>query len=137
MSEIGGGLSSPGFFALPVTTVDFNAANTDTPIPVVPPAGYTRYIVNSVRIAGASASITTATFGMFSAAAGGGTAIVASGTALTITSASEGTNNNAQLLGVVNVQTNSWNLATLYFRVQTAQGSPATAKVAIILSLLS
>jgi hypothetical protein len=113
------------------SSVDFNSANTDTAIPITLPIGYTRYFVTQVRIASASASLTTATCGVFSATAAGGTAIVASGTAITVSTASENTANNAQSLTVATGATQSLNFATLYFRVQTPQGSAATGNVII------
>lgn len=112
------------------TGVNFNSANTDTPITIALPTGYTRYRVSTVFISGASASLSTATFGLFTAAAGAGTAIL-TGQAITVTSASEGTNNNMQSTGTTNASTQSFNVATLYFRVQTAQGSPATGSVGL------
>lgn len=116
--------------------VDFNAANTDTAISISLPAGVTRYRISSVILANPSAVLTTATFGLFPAAAGGGTAIVASGTACTIASPSDNTNNNMQLPTVVNQSTESFNLTTLYFRVQTPQGAPGKASVIIHISPL-
>lgn len=54
--------------------VDANAANQDTLIPII---NASRYSVFQVVLAGASLSLTTATGGLFTAAAAGGTAIVA------------------------------------------------------------
>lgn len=116
--------------------VDFNVGSADTPIAIILPAGVTRYRISSVIIANPSAVLTTATFGLFSAAAGGGSAIVASATACTIASASDNTNNNMQLPTVVNQSTESFNLTTLYFRVQTPQGAPGKASVIIHISPL-
>lgn len=113
--------------------VNFNSANTDTAIPITLPTGYTRYIVFQVQISGASASISTATFGVFSAAGGTGTAWVASGTAISVVSASDATTNNYQS---TNASAGSAsflvaNTPNIYFRVVGAQGSPATANVII------
>ena len=110
--------------------VDFNTANTDYPIAITLPTGFTRYIVNSVRLTGASASLTTATCGLFPAAGGAGAALVAGGTAITVSTASEETVNNAQAFTVPPANT-SHTATTLYFRVGTAQGSPATGTVSI------
>jgi hypothetical protein len=116
------------------TGVNFNSANTDNAITIALPTGYTRYHIAQVRIVGASASLTTATCGVFSATAAGGTAIVASGTAITVSTASENTANNAQSLTIAaGGATQTLNFATLYFRVQTAQGSAATGSVVIAL----
>lgn len=114
-----------------VASVNFNSANTDTSLTISLPSGYTRYRISNVVISGASASLTTATFGLFTAAAGGGTAVIASGTAITVSTASEGTVNNMQTTAPANVNTQSQNETTLFFRVQTPQGSAATATVSI------
>lgn len=121
-------------------TVDFNAGNTDTQIPIVLPGGFTRYrlggplsVANGYgTISGASASITTATFGVFSAAAGAGTAITAAGTAITVSATAENTANNMQTItSGLTTSTESLNFTTLFFRVGTAQGSAATATVTV------
>lgn len=119
-------------YTIKATGVNFNSANTDTSIAVSLPPGVTNYQIASVRLANASASISTATFGLFSAAAGGGTAIIANNAfAITVTSASANTNNNSQTVTPTNSATQSWNFANLFFRVGTAQGSAATADVII------
>jgi hypothetical protein len=120
-----------------ISGVDFNSANTDNPITITLPTGFTRYRLNLVIISGASASLTTATFGVFSAAGGAGTAMVASGTAVTLSSASENTTNNAQAPGIVGASATSYNVSPIYFRVQNAQGSAATANVTIQILPLS
>lgn len=125
----------PAFMVLTKTAVDFNSGNTDNAIAVTLPTGFTRFIVNQVRISGASASLTTATFGVFTAAAGGGTAVVASGTACTVSTASADSTNNAQNCSIfANNNNTAFGVATvpnLYFRVQTAQGSAATGNVTV------
>lgn len=118
-------------------SVDFNAGNTDTAIPIVLPSGFTRYRVAEVRISGASASLTTATVGVFTAAAGGGIAVVAAGSPITVSSNAENTNNNAQNMTVIGTNTITLNAATLFVRVATPQGSAATGVVAIIIEPLS
>lgn len=124
--------AAPLIFAL--SGVNFNSANTDHAIPISVPTGFTRYLVISCRINGASGALNSSTFGLFTATGGGGFAAVASGTAGTITTASENTLNNAASLTVVNSANQSYQVATtpiLYFRVQTPQGSAATASVTI------
>lgn len=111
--------------------VNFNSGNTDTAITINLPAGVTNYKISSILIANPSASLSTATFGVFTAAAAGGTAIVTAATAITITTASGNTNNNMMSATVNNQNTMSFNLTTLYFRVATAQGSAATGSVII------
>jgi hypothetical protein len=107
--------------------VNFNSANTDTPIPIKLPISATNYRIAALVIGDASAAISTATFGLFSAPAGGGTAIIAGGTAITVTASASNTANNMQV--VVPAATESFSFTTLYFRVTGAQGSPATADV--------
>jgi len=111
-------------------TVNFNAV-ADTQIPIILPNGCTRYQVTGVRISGASASLTTSQVGLFTAAAGGGVPVVASGTAVTVATASDATNNNSQSLTVANSGTESYTAASLFFRVTTPQGSAATGTVTV------
>lgn len=110
------------------TAVNFNSGNTDTTFTLNLPSGVTRYIVSTVRISHASASLTTSTFGLFTAASGGGVAIM-TGVANTISTASESTNNNAMGTAPATGATQSYNASQLFFRVQTAQGTAATADV--------
>lgn len=113
------------------TVVNFNSANTDFPVTIALPLGYTRYRVTAVWVSGASASISSATFGLYTAAAAGGTGLIV-GAAPTLTASSENTNNNLFVTGAVtNSATQDWTLSTLYIRVGTAQGSAATATVSI------
>src|SRR5665213_1719703 len=76
--------------------VDFNVANADTIIPVSLPTPFTRYALNSIRISGASHSLTTATAGLFTAAAGGGVPIVTAASSITVSATADNTNNNLQ-----------------------------------------
>lgn len=123
---------APGIIVLTATGVNFNSV-ADTAFTITLPSGFTRFALNAVFIGHASTSISTATVGLFTAAAGGGTAIVTSASAVTVTTASESTNNNAQQLTLNNATTVSYNNATLYFRVTGAQGSAATADVTLYL----
>ena len=118
--------------------MNFNSANTDTQIPVILPAGYTRYLVSTIRISGASASLTTATFGVFTATGGGGTTILTT-TSCTVSTASDGTANNLQSVasGVSTVSFTLSGFPNLYFRVVAAEGSAATANVEIQIVPLS
>ena len=129
---------NPFFLNIAITGVNFNSANTDNAITITLPSGYTRYSVNSVRISGASGTLASATCGLFTATGAGGTAIVTSGTAVTITTGADNTNNNTQIVATNNPNTQSLTVAgfpTLYFRVQTASGAAATANVAVLLQL--
>jgi hypothetical protein len=91
-----------------------------------------------VKIAGASDSLSTSTFGVFTEASAGGVAIVTSGSANTITTASDATNNNMMTATTNNANTLSTDVAgaaNVYFRVQNPQGSAATANVTIEIRL--
>lgn len=134
-------LTGQGWILVTATGVNFNSANTDTALNFssVLPSGSTRVLVSNVYISGASASLTAATVGVFTATSAGGVAVVTSGTAVTVSTASDATNNNAQVLPVNNSNTEIYtasNLATpntFYFRVQTPEGSAATANVTLFM----
>ena len=123
-----------GSLLFTAAAVNFNSANTDTPIAITLPTGFTRYNVRAIALSGASASISTATFALFTGAGGtGGT--IAGSTAITVTSSAENTANNSQItqgFGTINT-----NVSTLFFRVLNAQGSAATANVTIQIFPLS
>jgi len=117
----------------PLTAVNFNDDNSDNAITITLPTGFTRYLVQALRISDASADITTATAGLFTAAAAGGTAIVTGGSAITVSTAAENTNNNSMSFTIANADTQSYDDLTLFFRVATAQGSAATATVSLFI----
>lgn len=116
--------------------VNFNSANTDTALAFTLPTGITRYVVLALRISNASASISTATCGLFTATGGGGAAIAAT-QAITVTATAADVVNNTMLLTGINNSTNAYNDATLQFRVTVAQGSAATADVILYIVPLS
>lgn len=122
--------ASTNAVSTPAQTVDFNSANTDTAFTIALPAGFTKYILNTVNIYGASTSLTTSTFGVFTATGGGGTPVVASGTANTVSATTDQTANSSQA-PVLAISSSQYSAGTLYFRVQTPQGSAATGKVTI------
>lgn len=126
-----------GSVIIPPVAVDFNVANTDTPITISLPNGFTRWRLNQIMISGASSSLSTSNFGMFTSTGGGGTALVAAGTANTVTASAEDTNNNLFNFTPANVNSQSHNQTTIYFRVGTAQGSAATGKVTLVVSPVS
>lgn len=117
--------------------VDFNAGNTDTQIPITLPAGVTRYRVLFAIISGASQTLTTATAGLFTQAAGAGVAVITAATAITVATAAENTNNNSQVMNINNLSTECYNVATLFWRVATAQGVAATGTVTLTIQPLS
>jgi len=124
-----------GFTYYVKTGVNFNAGNTDNAFAITIPNGFTRYRVSSAIISQASASLTTATCSLWTGAGGTGIALVASGSAITVNTANENTTNNSQSLTATGVATVT--AATLYFRVQTAQGSAATGTVTLIIQPVS
>ncbi|HSY26231.1 MAG TPA: hypothetical protein VK832_01905, partial [Burkholderiaceae bacterium] len=123
--------ASPGYQSYFITYkgVNFNSANTDTAIPIPLPPGVSNYQIANVRIANASASISTATLGIFQTTGGSGTILANS--VITVTTASANTNNNSMILVPTNANTQSFNLTSVQARVGTAQGSAATGDVVI------
>lgn len=116
--------------------VNFNSANSDTTFTFTLPTGYSNYLIQRITICKASATLTTSTVSVWTAAGGTGTQIVATGTAVTVSSTTSGSANNAQSLTATTA--GQWmNNATLFFRVQTAQGSAATADVSFTIIPLS
>lgn len=120
-----------GMFVSIITGVNFNAANTDNPIVINLPSGYTRYRIHNILISGASGTLTTSTVGVFTATGAGGTAVVTSGTSVTVSASSTDTNNNMQSLTVNDQNTLALSDGALFFRTQTAQGVAVTANVAV------
>ena len=101
------------------SAVDMNSAATDNAITIEA----SRYRIDKIVLDNASISLTTATAGVFTAAGGAGTTVVAD---QTITALSATTKFLDLTLGgavAADVLTDT----TLYFRVGTAQGAAATA----------
>ncbi len=111
-------------------SVDFNSANTDHTLTFSLPSGCSRWRVSALVVHSASASISTATVGIFTSTGGGGVTVAAN-QAITVTTASDATNNNAMSLTATNGATTTYTTTTVYVRVGTAQGSPATGKVTL------
>ena len=106
--------------------VDFNSVG-DNAITISLPSGVTRYRLQGIVTinTGTTASLTTAQFGVFTSTGGGGTAVVASGTALTsITSNAAATSTSMQVNAAA--QTAYFTNTTLYYRVTQAQGAAAS-----------
>ena len=97
--------------------VNLNSANTDTEIRIKSPT--TNYRVHAVLVKnkGTTASLTTATAGLFSAAAAGGLAIAANQALSAITA--NAVNTDANLLALTQTVGNrTWiNSTSLFFRV--------------------
>lgn len=116
--------------------LDFNLVG-DTAIPVKLPLGFTRYRVSGIIMTNTgpgAASITAATFGVFTAPSGGGSAVQAAGTGLTgLTSNTP--NTNGSLVGIaVTMTLAAFDIATvptLYARITTAQGAAAAGRIGI------
>lgn len=117
-----------GFIRIALTGVNFNSANTDNPVTITLPTGISRYTVQAVKLSNASASISTATIGVFTATGGGGQTIAAT-QAVTVTATATDTVNNAQTLTITNSANEAYNDTTLQVRIGNAQGSAATADV--------
>lgn len=120
-----------GMLASIVTGINFNSTNTDNPIPINLPAGYTKYRIHQIIISGATASLSAATCGVFTQEAAAGLQVVATGTAITVTQTGGDTNNNMQALVIVDQNTLALTDTTLFFRVQNPQGSPALGNVTV------
>ena len=120
-----------GLFAYSKKQINFNAANSDNPLLINLPLGYTRYRVEKILISNATATLTTATCGVFTQTGAAGLGVVAGSTSVTVSQPVDDTNANMQSLTIVNQNTMSLIDTTLYFRVQTAQGSAALADVTI------
>lgn len=120
-----------GKFVATLQGVNFNATNFDNPININLPLGYTRYRIEQIIISGASATLTTATCGVFTLPGATGTAVVTSGTGVTVSSGLNDTVNNMQLLTVNNQTTMSLSDVIIYFRTQTPQGVIATGNVSV------
>jgi hypothetical protein len=127
------------YTVISATGVNLNSV-ADTQFSLVPPTGYTRWNLKQgyLAVSDASVSLSAAKFGLFTAAAGGGTAVIASGTVLSgITSAADGTSGNFATFS--DASTRAFTVSgfpSLFFRVTTAQGAPATANVALVIAWL-
>lgn len=119
-----------------ITGVNFNSANTDNAVTITLPSYATRYLVQAARISNCSATATTATAGLFTSTGGGGTSIAAN-QAVTVSTASVDTANNAMALTLTGTNTTAYNDATLQFRVGTAQGSAVTCDVIVEIAPLT
>ena len=111
--------------------VNFGAVG-DTAIPIPLPSGFSNYIVDSAWIVNANGTLTGAKIGLFTQSGGGGTAIIAGGTAVTVSSGSANSPNNAQQILPTTGATESFNAPTLYFRVTTAQANPLPAAAIVV-----
>lgn len=122
-----------------VTGINFNSI-ADTAFAFTMPSGFTRIQLDRIEISNASHTLTTATFGVFTATAAGGVALIASGTAITVASTSDqGVNNMQSQNGLTTTSAIAASLATpntIYFRVTNGEGAAATADVTAVLRVL-
>ena len=120
-----------------VIGANVNQTNTDIAVPLLLLPG-ANFVIDSILVNNASVSLTTATFGVFSAAAAGGVTIVTAGAVLSGLTAT--TSNLVATLAATATTTvlNQTTVANnLYFRVGTAQGAAATCDVYIFGKVLN
>ena len=103
--------------------VNANSAATDTAITML--SG--NYIIERVIISSATTSLTTATAGLFTAAGGAGTTLCADQALVALTGSTRFLDLAMELVAGTDRRTDG----TLYFRIGTAQGAPATLNVYI------
>lgn len=120
--------------------VDFNSV-ADTAITISSPTASYRVVGVFVQNVGTTASLTNAQCGVFTSTGGGGTVILASGTALSpITSNASNTVGNSLFFGAPATtglsQVILTSVSTLYFRITTAQGAAASGNVFIVIQPL-
>lgn len=104
-----------------ITAADLNVALSDNAITMVS----SRYIIDKLTVENASANLTLATAGLFTAAGGGGTTLAADQVLSALTASTKFDDLTLAAVAGTDVVTSG----TLYFRVGTAQGAPATANV--------
>ena len=110
----------------------FNST-ADQGIPITIPAGYTKYLIQSIAVYNASTSLTTAAGGLYPTTSKGGTAFVASGQTYSSLTGST-ISLNLTLTGAVS--TTPLSATTLYLSLTTPQGSAATANVVVNVNFL-
>ena len=114
--------------------VNVNQTNTDIPITLLLLPG-AQFVVRGLQLNNASISLSSATAGLFTAAAGGGTTLVTNAALSALTSATVNLDMTLATQAVVLNQATQANL--LYFRVGTAQGAAATVDVYIWADVLT
>ena len=112
-----------------------NQTNTDIAIPLFLLPGC-NYIISKVFLNGASISLTTATFGVFSGAGATGVTIVTAGAVLS--SLTSSTSNQQATLAATATTTvlNQTTAPVLYLRIGTAQGAAATVDIYVVADIL-
>jgi hypothetical protein len=111
-------------------SVNVNQTNTDVPITLLLNPG-ANAVVRDLMVNNASTSLTNATAGLFTAAAGGGTAIVSNAALSALTTATTNLEMTIATTAFIVNQTTQFSTtlaaSVLYLRIGTAQGSAATA----------
>jgi hypothetical protein len=106
------------------TAINCNSANNDNAVTMLS----ARYVIDKIMFDNASISLTTATAGVFTAVAAGGTTIAADQVLSALTASTKFKNLTLQTIATTDVFT----IGTLYVRTGTAQGSAATVNVRIM-----
>lgn len=117
-----------------VSTVNLNSATTDNAITISSPTTNYRVQAVLIRNKGSTASLTTATAGLFTSTGGGGLALAADQALSAITSNAIGTDANLFQMTITVGARTAISSATLQFRVGTAQGAAATADVYVYIN---
>lgn len=117
-------------FLFTTVAIDFNTTNTDYPVTITLPTGYTKFILASIRTVntGTTASLTTATYGVWTGAGETGTAIVTSGAVLSAITTNAPATNAAYVVSSLAVGGTAYfnSGTTFYYRMKTAQGAAAS-----------
>jgi hypothetical protein len=111
------------------TQINLNSANTDNLVTITPPG--TRYKVDQVLVknVGATASLTLATAGLFTATSASGTAIAAIQALNSVTASAVNSVHNLMTMTLSSNAEMYTDITSLYFRVSSAQGASSLADV--------
>jgi hypothetical protein len=110
--------------------VSFAAGGVDILLSISLPAGIPSYSFSNVRLANATAPLTTGSIGLYTGSAAGGTAIVSS-TALNITSIAGNTVGNLQTFAINSSTTQTYNFTTVYLHITGGTGSASAADLIV------
>lgn len=108
--------AAPVLLTQVVRVLSVSTANTDVAVSIPLPGGVTNYLIDSIRIANATAAANTATVGVFTASGAGGVAIVTASTAVTVTTSLAANNNSAQSFTINNANTEMYATSPIFFR---------------------
>lgn len=106
-----------------LTAVDLNVATSDNAVTM----SASRYVLEKVTVENASVNLTTATLGVFTAAGGAGTSLAADQSLAACTASTKFHDLTLDATPGTDVIT----AGTVYVRVGSAQGTPATANVSL------